>query len=174
MGRDKALLMVDGVPLWQRQLALLRATNPAEVLISGPADAFSGAENYTLPDAWLETGPLGGIATALRKIRSELMLVLAVDLPRMRAEFLSRLVESATREQGVLAVQPDGTLEPLVAVYPRAAAQFAEEQLAAGQRKLARWIDRLETAGLITRISVAPEEMDFFANWNTPADAGLI
>src|SRR5262245_21418784 len=37
MGRDKAALVVDGVPLWQRQLATLRAAGAREVFVSGAA-----------------------------------------------------------------------------------------------------------------------------------------
>jgi molybdopterin-guanine dinucleotide biosynthesis protein A len=40
MGRDKALLPVEwegaSVPLWERQLSILKALAPAELVISGP------------------------------------------------------------------------------------------------------------------------------------------
>ncbi len=44
MGRDKALLEIDGVPLWQRQLQTLRQLNPEQLMISGASHPSSRAE----------------------------------------------------------------------------------------------------------------------------------
>ncbi|MGI8431614.1 MAG: NTP transferase domain-containing protein, partial [Chthoniobacterales bacterium] len=44
MGRDKALLEIDGVPLWQRQLETLRQLNPEQLMIAGAPHLSSRAE----------------------------------------------------------------------------------------------------------------------------------
>ena len=170
MGRDKALILIDGEPLWARQLRVLRETDPAELLISaGNRTVFRDAPCPVIPDAEPGHGPLGGIATLLEVMQDDWLLVLAVDLPRMTSEFL-RQVLHGTLEAGRVCVHPDGKLEPLVAVYPRAALPIAQEQLRSGDRKLSSFIQRLEGEGLITRRLIAPAELPLFTNWNAPAD----
>ena len=111
MGRDKSALPVNGEPLWQHQLAVLRATEPAELFISGKSDGpYADCRVEILADEIPDCGPLGGIATALRHCTSDFLLVLAVDMPAMTAEFLRSLVEDSQRTaKGIIpSVAADG------------------------------------------------------------------
>ena len=65
MGRDKALLEIDGEPLWRRQLATLRALEPEQLMVSGPPRG----EGETVADEIEDAGPLGGVAAALPNAR---------------------------------------------------------------------------------------------------------
>src|SRR5438067_5066315 len=79
MGRDKASVVIDGQPLWQRQLATLRATHPCELYISGKVDgpyADSGVE--LVIDSSPGHGPLAGLEAALLRTHQPLLLVLAI------------------------------------------------------------------------------------------------
>lgn len=177
MGRDKSALPVNGIPLWQRQLAILRATEPSEIFISGKSDGpYAGCGVEILADEVPGCGPLGGIATALRRCTSERLLVLAVDMPAMTAEFLRTLLaESRRSAMGVVPFVAAGEgrragLEPLVAVYPRTALAIADECLRAGEFKLEAFILKLEEAQLATVLMVTAEDAALFANWNAPED----
>ena len=98
MGRDKFALPVNGEPLWQHQLAVLRATEPAELFISGKSDGpYADCGVEILADEIPDCGPLGGIATALRRCTSDFLLVLAVDMPAMTATFLRTLLDESQR-----------------------------------------------------------------------------
>ncbi len=190
MGRDKSALPVNGEPLWQRQLAVLRATQPAELFISGKSDgpyADYGVE--ILADEIPGCGPLGGIATALRRCTSERLLVLAVDMPAMTAVFLRTLLEESQRTaKGIIPVATDGRrradrdqsarllpsaaagIEPLAAVYPRATLAIADECLHAGEFKLEAFIRKLEMRGLVSMRLFEEKDATFFTNWNEPGD----
>ena len=177
MGRDKSALPVDGEPLWQRQLATLRATDPAELFISGKSDGpYAKAGVEILADEFPDCGPLGGIATALRRCKSERLLVLAVDMPAMTAGFLRTLVEESQRTgKGVVpSVAADGmrraNLEPLAAVYPRTALAVADECLRVGEFKLEGFIRKLEASRLVSVSAVAEKDFALFMNWNEPED----
>ncbi|MEQ1854155.1 MAG: molybdenum cofactor guanylyltransferase, partial [Chthoniobacteraceae bacterium] len=106
MGRDKPGLIFDGKPLWRHQLATLRATQPAELFISGAADGcYADAGIPVIPDDAPGLGPLGGIATALRRCTGEPLLVLAVDMPMMTPDFLRSLLDESRRTgKGVIPV----------------------------------------------------------------------
>ena len=177
MGRDKSALLVNGEPLWHRQFAVLRATEPAELFISGKSDGpYADCGVEILADEIPDCGPLGGIATALRRCTSERLLVLAVDMPAMTANFLLTLLEESERTaKGVVpSVAADGrrraNFEPLAAVYPRAALSIAKECLRAGEFKLEAFIRRLEAGRLVSVRTVAEEDIFLFANWNVPTD----
>lgn len=178
MGRDKASIRAGEGVLWERQVATLRSTGPAELFISGPSDGpFANSGIEILPDLQNDIGPLGGITTALRHIRTDWLLVLAVDMPAITAEFLRPLLADAVAGgRGIVpfAVRADGSAsteeqkcEPLAAVYPRAVMDLAEAQLRAGRLKLADLVRSAVDAGLV---SLRPAPVAFFENWNTPGD----
>ena len=177
MGCDKSALLVNGEPLWQRQLAVLRATNPAELFISGKSDGpYADCGVEILADEIPDCGPLGGIGTALRRCTGDMLLVLAVDMPAMTSEFLRKLLEESQRTaKGIIpSVAADGrrraSVEPLAAVYPRTALAIADECLRTGERKLEAFIRKLEARHLVSTHTVAENEAALFVNWNAPHD----
>ncbi len=169
MGRDKALLpLADGRTLLARQLDVLRAAGAAEVLVSARHEQrlpLKGAR--LIPDCEPDCGPLGGIAAALAAAAHDRLLVLAIDLPRMSAEFLAGLVAAATPDRGLVPLL-DGEPEPLAALYPRDAVTLATAMLAARDRRVRAWARQLATHGRVQWREVLPSEAGVFENWNTP------
>jgi molybdenum cofactor guanylyltransferase len=174
MGRDKAALVVEGVPLWRRQAETLRATGAAEVFISGRSDGpYAGSGEEVVTDAWADAGPLGGIATSMRRCANEWLLVLAVDMPAMTAEFLRGMAEEAMREgKAIVPRQADGRWEPLAAVYPKAGLEMVERMIEEGRRKMEGLVRELEEKGMLFRREISAEEVGLFENWNEPGDVG--
>ncbi|HEX6237614.1 MAG TPA: molybdenum cofactor guanylyltransferase [Acidimicrobiales bacterium] len=67
MGRDKALIVLDGRPLAVRVAeALARAGARRVAAIGGDGAALAAAGLDPVPDDWPGAGPLGGLVTALR------------------------------------------------------------------------------------------------------------
>jgi molybdenum cofactor guanylyltransferase len=173
MGRDKRLLLVDSqgepVPLWKRQLDVLRKLGPVELLVSGLPDLEYPPDARVVPDQVKDGGPLTGILSCLSVAQSKLLLVLAVDLPNMSSAYLSSLVERSVPGCGVVpAIDQD--LEPVAAVYPVEAATVALAHLQQGQRSLQPFARQLEQSGLVTIQRVAPDQIALFQNWNSPED----
>lgn len=169
MGRDKAALIIGGQPLWQRQLATLRALAPRELFISGRRDGpYADAGVEIIEDAIPGLGPLGGIAAALRRAESPLVMVLAIDLPAMTADFLATLL----REARPTIPQNADYFEPLAAVYPRSALSVAEEMLRDEDRSMQRFVRRLVDEDLALAYAITPSERMIFSNLNYPADMG--
>src|SRR5688572_9023694 len=89
MGRDKAWLEVEGQPLIRRQIKLAREIGATEVFISGRPDCdYSTLGCPGLTDQFSNAGPLAGIERALDTATAPLLLVLAVDLPRLTPDVL--------------------------------------------------------------------------------------
>lgn len=170
MGRDKAWLEVDGQSLLARQIGLARKTGAAEIFISGRAETdYSAFGCRVLQDKFPDAGPLAGIERALAASTSPLLLVLAVDLPKMNADFLRRMEAGCANNFGAIP-RMKGNIEPLVAFYPKAAHSLAETLLRAGNNTVATFAEQCVQSGLAGFVDLPAGEAQHFANWNSPID----
>jgi molybdopterin-guanine dinucleotide biosynthesis protein A len=171
MGRDKAGLPVEGQPLWKRQLTILRALEPRELFISGKLDGpYAGAEVEIVPDITPGRGPLSGLEASLQRASHPLVLVLAVDLPAMTAEFLARLVRSAASGGTGLVPRVDEWFEPLAAVYPRSCLSLVRECLRGDDLSMQDFVRRAMALNFLVPWPIPPEDAALFRNVNTPDD----
>jgi molybdopterin-guanine dinucleotide biosynthesis protein A len=168
MGRDKASLEITGRPLWRRQIETLRALFPEQLMISGPPrEAWSEFE--IVADVIAGAGPLAGIATALRKCSSRHLVVLAVDLPAMSADFLRSLLARCSDDQGVVPLSSRG-FEPLAAVYPVRCVALAATNLMSRDFSMESFVRGALRKKLVHEHAISPPEEHLFANLNTPTD----
>ena len=171
MGTDKAGVLIQGQPLWRRQLATLRALGPDEIFISGrDSGPYAGEGLEILKDLSVERGPLSGLESALVRTKKPYLVVLAIDLPAMRPDFLARLVKVAI-SRGRSVVPRDGeSFEPLAAVYSGAICGLVVERLQSGDYSLQNFIRRAVELDLVLPYPLSPGEQPLFRNVNEPGD----
>ncbi|MGH9111551.1 MAG: molybdenum cofactor guanylyltransferase, partial [Acidimicrobiales bacterium] len=81
MGRDKALIRIDGVPMVVRVADALRAAGATDVFAVGrDPEALAELGLVTVADDRPGAGPVAGIATALAHACEDLVLVAGCDL----------------------------------------------------------------------------------------------
>lgn len=171
MGRDKALLEVEGVPLWQRQRDVLAQSGAAEIFLSVRPEqewARGGKWAGLLFDDLPNAGPMSGITAALERTTRSHVLVLAIDLPRMNTEWLRGLAREAQPGLGVVGRRAD-FFEPLAAIYPREMMSLFWEALAGAQYSLQPVLAKGAAQGLLRVKEIAAGEVAWFENWNEPA-----
>jgi molybdopterin-guanine dinucleotide biosynthesis protein A len=170
MGSDKAFLRLGDETLLSQALKLAGAV-AGEVRIVGDTKKFA-AFGRGVEDVYRNRGPLGGIHAALSSSSTELNLVLAVDLPFVRPEFLEYLFLRA-RGSGAMVTVPraGGGLQPLCAVYRRGFAEVAEQSLREGENKIDSLFARVGTREIdedeLVREGFSAE---MFRNLNTPEE----
>ncbi|MFY9854130.1 MAG: molybdenum cofactor guanylyltransferase [Terracidiphilus sp.] len=170
MGADKATLIIDGEPLWLRQLNTLRNLSPDELLISARVrPAWAPADIEVVLDEPPSQGPLSGLTAALRRMRSTHLLALAIDLPEMTTGHLSELRQLARLGVGVIP-QWGGNFEPLAAIYPATAVSIAESALAMGHLSLQSLIENLLGRQMACIYSMSNDERHFYRNINSQDD----
>jgi len=170
MGRDKAFLEYRGRPLLAHQLATVEALQPAEIFISGRPSADYGAFGYpVLHDAFPNCGPLAGIERALAISHSPLLLVLAVDMPSMRAAFLKQMLSRCTNTCGVVP-RLAFHAEPLAAIYPATSHRVILTLLSEGFIAARHFAEACTETGLTSYFETQNAAKKFFANWNRPGD----
>ncbi|HVK39948.1 MAG TPA: molybdenum cofactor guanylyltransferase [Candidatus Kapabacteria bacterium] len=183
MGRDKATIELDGVSVIER-IARAAASAGLRCIVVGRARPHIRAstpsheastrdvrEPDELIEDWIEDdspgeGPLAALATALRRVGGDVILV-ACDMPLVDPasfEWLSSLVV----DDSVAGVVPrnDRTLEPLFARYGPEALPAIEEVLLTGRRSIGALIDR----GGIAIVDLPEKLRERLANVNTPED----
>lgn len=174
MGVDKAFIEIDGVPLWRRQLRMLQELGPHELFIAGPAHAeWQETDCIIIPDAQPDAGPLAGIVAALQRCSAPLLLVIAVDLPNMRACYLRELLDACTIDRGI--VPTDGEQrEPLAAVYPRRSRSLAERCLASRDLSVQQFAARCAAEEHVNGKEITAADRLNFLNMNTPDDLAIM
>jgi len=171
MGTDKAGVLIQGQPLWRRQLATLRALGPDEIFISGrDSGPYAGEGLEILKDLSVERGPLSGLESALVRTKKPYLVVLAIDLPDIRADFLARLLELAILRGRSVAPQSGEYFEPLAAVYSGAISGLVIESIDSGDYSLQNFIRRAVEADLVLPYPLSSEEQSLFRNVNAPDD----
>lgn len=170
MGRDKALLRLDGLPLASRVAGVLAAAGADPVVaVGGDLPGLRSAGLVAIADRRRGAGPLAGIATALTEVGShDVVVVLACDLIAASPAAVTAVVEALAAEPAARVAVPvvDGRLEPLHAAWRRSARGAVEQALLRGGGAVR---DVLEALGAIP---VTGLDRRWFANANTPADVG--
>lgn len=172
MGADKARLVLDGVPLWQRQFGLLSfLTSHIAVAAPAPPDWMPADGSFVedVPDA---AGPLGGLLSALgwaERHGATHVLAVAVDMPGLTPTILFALWGACSPGMGVVPRGPKGP-EPLAAVYPTQALPVLRERAAARKWKLRDAVEALVSAGICRELPFDASEAAPFVNVNSPAD----
>ncbi len=170
MGRDKALLSFDGRTLLQRALHIAGEVSDKSCIVG--AKKLYAEFGDVVEDVHPGCGPLGGIHAALASTETDLNLILSVDMPRMTIEFLRWLsAHSATRPELIVVPEAAGGLQPLCAIYRKAATAAAEQALQQGDYKVGHLFSRVPTCILAESvITAAGFSVDLFQNINTPEE----
>jgi molybdopterin-guanine dinucleotide biosynthesis protein A len=134
MGRDKALVPVDGVPMAQRVAAVLAGAGCAPVVaVGGDGLALQALGLIVVGDLYPGEGPLGGLITALSATDAEVVMVVSCDVPRLRTKTVEQVV-AALAEDALVAVAYTDRVQPLCAAWRRSALPSLEERFEGGQR----------------------------------------
>jgi molybdopterin-guanine dinucleotide biosynthesis protein A len=180
MGRDKAFVDFKGRPLLTRALEVARSVAQDVRIVGGGDRDTQKLESYApvVEDIFPDRGPLGGIHSALRASRTELNLMLAVDMPFVSSRFLQYLIDEARIDEPLAAAQASvvvpragGRRQPLCAIYQRDFADAAEAALRAGRNRIDLLFEVVKTRVLEEEeMASAGFSSDLFRNLNTPQE----
>ena len=173
MGSDKALLEVDGQRMVDRAAAVLgEVADP--VIEVGPGWSGLPAVREDPPGS----GPLAAVCTGVTALRAAghdgLVLVLAVDMPRVNAEVLRLLADRPGPDTAV--PRADGHPQVLCARYGPDTLAAADRLLAGGGKSLRLLVEDLAAGGGDQVGWVEPEEWEpvagpgVFSDVDTPED----
>lgn len=169
-GRDKALLVIQGETLLARALRMLRQATAEQFILGPPERSAQAPGTLVLPDEVANSGPLGGIYTALRAAAHDRLLVVACDMPFLNVALLQFLL-SLAEDADVVLPRIGGRSEQLHAVYRRTCIAPIAEQLESGDFKIDRFFDRVRVRTVDEdELRSYDPDLRSFRNVNTPED----
>ena len=173
MGTDKGLLPFLGVPLVERIfLRLLPITNNIFVTSNNlQAYAFLNVPVYS--DIYPGKGTLGGVITAMTYANTDIVIIVACDMPFVNPRLLQAQLERmvSTGCDVVIPKTPQG-LEPLHSVYRvEKCLPAAEKALRRGERRVISWFPEVDVSMMESKdIHNYDPGYHSFLNVNTPED----
>ena len=163
MGRNKALVEVDGQPMAVRVTRALDGAGCRPVVVIGgdlAARATLGLSGRA--DDYPGDGPLGAIITALEHAAPCPVLVAACDLPWLDVATVVALIAAHRDDIDVVAAATD-RIEPLLSRWSPSALEHARAAFAAGDRAVHVVLEGLR----VHTVEVAPSAL---RNVNRPDD----
>lgn len=142
LGRDKALLTLNGETLLARSLRVLSEVTAEQLVIGPPERQVYAGSARVYADEYPGNGPLVGIYTALRAASHALLLVVACDMPFLNAALLGYLLTLAPGYEIVLP-RVEGRGQQLHAVYRRSCLEPIRRQIDRGDFKVDRFFSEV-------------------------------
>lgn len=180
-GSPKALATVAGERIVDRVVAALREVTSEIILSANEPELFEDLGLPIYADRRKDLGPLGGIYTTLIEARAANrpgILAVACDMPFPSVEVLAVLRREAFG--GGPAARPDIVLpasrgprgvEPLFAAYRTSCIEAIEASLAAGDRRMIGFHERVRVHTIpMEEVEALCDPDRAFLNVNTPED----
>lgn len=168
MGRDKAFLPLDGMPLFERVLAVFRQLFATVVLVGGDEERFGSYGLTTYPDIYPGSA-LGGLYTGLSHAGTEHIFVGSCDMPFPSAS-LVRYLCTLREEHDCVVPETEKGFEPLFAVYAKSALPAMLELLQSGNFRIYDLYPLLDTRYVGTGELAPYVEERSLINLNTPEE----
>ncbi len=89
MGQDKALMRYKNLRLVDHAVKLLENSGIKKVIVSGEVDGYESVE-----DLVKNLGPIGGIISAILKMKVSEIVFVPVDTPLLTSELIQKLFEN--------------------------------------------------------------------------------
>jgi molybdopterin-guanine dinucleotide biosynthesis protein A len=147
-GGDKALAMVQGEAIISRVRLALEAVFPRVIVVGGSEAVrahLAGVEAFA--DDVPGIGPMGGVATALRRIETPRAFCAACDMPFLDTALVAEVVALAADADAACPRVGDRP-EPLHACYHRRCRRAVRELIARGEYRMSALLASVRTAYL--------------------------
>jgi molybdopterin-guanine dinucleotide biosynthesis protein A len=117
MGTDKGVMDLNGKKVVQYVIDALKPVVD-DIIIIANNENYSDLGLPVYNDEIKDCGPLGGIYTALQKIKTEKAIILSCDIPFVNSSLLADIISQSEDYDAIVPVH-DGKFEPICAVYTK-------------------------------------------------------
>ena len=118
MGKNKAFIEIDGVPIIQRIHTLFKTLFPEIMIITNEVELFGHFEAKVYRDLIPDQGALGGLYTGIYYSSFPYAFCVACDMPFLKGSVIRYLIEKVN-DNDVVVPRTEGGLEPLHAIYSK-------------------------------------------------------
>jgi FdhD protein len=171
MGKNKALLEVDGSPIITRiYRTLVSLFHEVIVVTNSPLD-YDFLPCRKVPDIYPGCGSIAGLHSALAHSRTAHSFVTACDLPFLNPDIIRYLCDLRTGDYDAVVPFSKGGQEPLHAVYSSACKDIFKNAIQQGERKILDILGRMNIRQVThDEVQSAGGQTTSFMNVNTPEE----
>ncbi|MFA7403757.1 MAG: formate dehydrogenase accessory sulfurtransferase FdhD [Pelobacteraceae bacterium] len=171
MGKNKALLEVDGIPIIARTYRTLAALFHEVLVVTNSPHDYDFLPCRKVPDIYPGCGSIAGLHAALTHSGSPHSFITACDMPFLDPAIIRHLCD--IQNEGYDAVIPfsEGGQEPLHAVYSSACRDVFGSAIENGERKILDILGRMNIRQVShDEIQSSGGQTTSFLNVNTPEE----
>jgi molybdopterin-guanine dinucleotide biosynthesis protein A len=136
MGRDKAFLKLEGIPMIEHVLRTLRTIFPRTIIVTNNPSAYASYEAAVVTDAVKKQCPLAGIYSGLLSSAEEYNFVAACDMPFLNPDLITYMTGLVDGYDIVVPMTAGRNVEPLHAIYSKRLLPVIKKQLHGDERKI--------------------------------------
>ena len=167
--RNKALLRIGSRSVVERVRDALSEVTESILLVTNSSDEFEHLNLPMFSDILPGSGSLGGIYTGLKVSEAHHNLVIACDMPFIRPDLLTLLMDHREDFDVVIPVARDG-YQPICAIYSKNCIGSIEAQIKTGNLKIIDFFPHVKV-NTIDLVRLLPGyDSNMFFNINTSED----
>jgi len=145
MGTNKALLLVDGVPIISRTYQILARLFREVIIVTNMPEEYAFIPCRKVPDIHPGYGSIAGLQSALAHSTFSRTFVTACDMPYLNPGLIRLLCTVDETADAVVPLNSEGLREPLHAVYARSSLPAIDTAIAANDRSILHILDHVQT-----------------------------
>lgn len=141
-GKDKAFESINGIPLIEKVIEVMKGIFYEVILITNSSNRYSHLGLKTYEDIIKDIGPIGGIFTGLVRMKNKAGFFVACDMPFLN----SQLIRYMVKEKGgfdVVIPRIDGYIEPLHAIYTKKCISFIKDSISSKRLSVREFFDKV-------------------------------
>jgi molybdopterin-guanine dinucleotide biosynthesis protein A len=178
MGRDKAFIEIDGIPIIQRIYDIFQKIFTEIIIVTNQKEFYSGFKAKIVSDLIINNGALGGLYTGLFFSSNPYSFCVACDMPFLKESMIQYLIKQANGYDVIVPRTEDG-LQPLHAVYSKNCLESIKNIIGIGKYKIidfyplvkTKIIEESEFISLDINLNLMRES---FVNINTPGELNFL
>jgi len=164
-GSDKSAALIAGQSLIARILTSI--PDEIDVIIVGPDPVVAGRKYECVQEQPVGGGPVAGFAAGLAICTSEIVALIATDMPFAVTQVINLINSIKAHDDAVMYVDDDGFKQPLAAIYRVQAVEMALKSLGNSAGKSMRDLILHLT---VCEVGMSKEVADSLRDIDTPAD----
>ncbi|MBU9713777.1 molybdenum cofactor guanylyltransferase [Evansella tamaricis] len=175
MGKNKALLPIQGVITIERLKRELEKTVSCVIVVANDVNQYSFLEIAIVGDIEKGKGPLGGIHSGLSASHTEWNLISACDMPFVNLTIIEGLKLELKEEYDAIIPKIRGQIHPLFGMYRKSSLPIIRQSLIENRLRiidiLSQWRVRYVTEDEFLGLGLNELELEkAFYNMNYPED----
>ncbi|MDR4504454.1 MAG: molybdenum cofactor guanylyltransferase [Candidatus Scalindua sp.] len=170
MGRNKALIEIEGKPFIEKQIDLLGEIFDDIIISANTPSEYAFLHKPVIKDLYPEKGPLGGIYTGLMESNSPYTFFLACDMPFVELPLI-RYLRGLVGGADVVVPKSERGLEPLHAFYSKRCIEPIKNELDRNNLRIISFFSEV-TVKIVELNSLTSSQRfkDSITNLNTKED----